>query len=604
MIEYLHTGLAAYFHALKRPLSNKAVEDLFVSIRAQVAQPTQNLFRIVRQLHDGSRCSAICFSYERPVSFLDPAAGQVERIFGYLLIIERGNYAAVLKAGLEPTAAFKTRYFDKVDVPRIERALAGEEAVFEVLRLRSLYGTRYGLRGKTLEARDLRNNVAMTSASRFAPLGYRVRENGECYSATPNTGRIAMRSDRVGWQAAAAWAASTIDRLALDAGKVSPFIRNFARVLDLQSLPAATRPRYVAVDTITLAEQLYDEEPTIRLVRPHEEGWSELPRPEVEALFDNIDINLSINDELEVEEDSAGGADIVGRIKMLKSRISLRLNWPAIANIFVERLDHAVGQDPERIELVAHIDRENLFTVLFDQLDLAYLNGSLFQDSAFTGGGAEFMTRLVAEPALANANSEKGTFQANQTEFSETSVFRILVDQVAGGDEFLVCDDLGDEWADFIGLRVGARPATVSFYHAKHGAQSLSASSFHIGVGQAIKNLSRLALAADSMPGKFAGWAQRYNSENGPTMIERVSRGGPIAAIETAVEQVRALPGLNRQVFIVTSSLSRAQVAEAFQRVQEGHAPRAYFVQLYWLLTAFFAACAEIGAVGYVVCQE
>ena len=40
-----------------------------------------------------------------------------------------------------------------------------------------------------------------------------------------------------------------------------------------------------------------------------------------------------------------------------------------------------------------------------------------------------------------------------------------------------------------------------------------------------------------------------------------------------------------------------------YARAADVQPVRPHFVQLYWILMGFFSACAEIGAIGYVVCQ-
>jgi hypothetical protein len=46
--------------------------------------------------------AAICFSFERPPAFLDNEAGVVERGFGFLLIVEKGDLVGLLKSGFAP----------------------------------------------------------------------------------------------------------------------------------------------------------------------------------------------------------------------------------------------------------------------------------------------------------------------------------------------------------------------------------------------------------------------------------------------------------------------------------------------------------------------
>lgn len=167
----------------------------------------------------------------------------------------------------------------------------------------------------------------------------------------------------------------------------------------------------------------------------------------------------------------------------------------------------------------------------------------------------------------------------------------------------LICDDLGDEWADFIGVSTQTTPTMISFYHAKFGDRSLSASAFHDAVGQGIKNLGHLVLTGERMTAKYAGWDDTYRNDGTQMAIARYMRGGARAAIEAKISDATGAPDALRRVFIVTSSLSKDDVAEAFERAAAGQALRPNFVQLYWIISTFFAACTEIGANGYIVCQ-
>src|SRR3546814_16292241 len=98
--------------------------------------------------------------------------------------------------------------------------------------------------------------------------------------------------------------------------------------------------------------------------------------------------------------------------------------------------------------LARYIDRKDLFTVLFDDITLAYVDGTLFRDEALVGGGENFLRHLIAEPLLAGATSEKGVFANDQQSFSGGSVFQIVVDRIAEDCNILICDDIGDDGKD------------------------------------------------------------------------------------------------------------------------------------------------------------
>jgi hypothetical protein len=603
MIEELKTSRSAYFFRCKRRMTLKAIRALFADVQHNAVAPARPIFRAERKKLGAVRYSAICFAFERPVSFLDGVPKRTERVYGFILLVEKAKLVALFRSGIDLTATFKRTYLDPVERSRVEGAIAQTDAIFEKLSLRNMTTSRQALRAKTLEARDLENAIATSSAGRFIPQGYRVRRADGSYSATPSTGRIAVRSDRVGYEELAGWAGQIIDLLTDESSVASAFIKNFARPIELSQVGPDVPPKYFSPDTIALADLISESDEPIRLVRQDGDVWCALSSAEIETILADLDQPFEIEsaDNAYLIRTADHGA--IGSIGIGKSRISLkRLNIPSIANIFVENADFAVGADQGRISLVRYLDDEGLFTVLFADLAIAYIDGHLFRDDALVGGGAMFLRHLHVEPLLAAATSEKGAVAQGQNEFSAESVFRIVVDSVAGED-VLVCDDLGDEWADFIGVTPGTSPALISFYHAKHGERSLSASAFHDAVGQAIKNLGRLSLTSDAVRAKFGGWADVYRKDNTTTAISRLIRGGSAAEIEAKMANASAAPDVLRRVFIVTSSLSRQDIAECFARAAAGQSVRPSFVQLYWLLMGFFSACVEIGAVGFVVCQ-
>jgi hypothetical protein len=605
MIEHLEIAQSGYFHLSKRRLSNDAINRLFTTLRAQARQPSQNLFRADRVPLEGARYSAICFSHERDVFFLAPEANVVERIYGYVLIVEHGPYIAVFKSGLDVPTAFRTAYLGKVANERIEHAIARQDAVFEKLRLRNMSISPLALRSKSLEARDLENAVATSSASRFIPQSYSVRREDGVYSATPTTGRISLRADRTGVEAIVAWAVQISELLQADGGAVAGFIRNFARPIELTALPADVRPTFVGIDTIGLADALLSAEDGIRLVREGANGVEELLQPEAEDIFATLDPAFQVVGRRRMHEVRAeDGVTPIATLRLGATRIGLRgLELPLINGISVERRSQPLGEDANAVSLSRYLDREDLFTILFSDLALAYIDGALFRDEALAGGGTALLAHLRVEPSLAHTTSEKGDFAIGQVEFAPGCVFRSVVETIADGDDVLLCDDLGDEWADFIGLSTQSSPTMISFYHAKHGNQSLSASAFHESVGQAIKNLGRMSLPADVLPNKLTGWNNRYRNNGVQTDIARMIRGGTPQEISGKLNAVRAAPDVLQRVFIVTSSLSRAQVEGVLAAVAQGTAPSPHFVQLYWLLMSYFSACVEMGVRGYVVCR-
>ncbi len=603
MIEHLIPGAAAYFHRAKKPLTGAAIQKLFTTLREDAVG--QNLFRRDRAVRNGARYSAIAFPMERTPSFLDEASHVRDKVHGFAMVVEDNGYIAVFKSGLDIPTWFKAEFLGRLGNARVERAVATADATFEQISLRAMSTSKLNLRSKSLEAADLQNAVPMSNASRFLTRRFAVKRGDERYAATPSTGRISKRAVKVTYGLAVDWARTVFTALSDDAAATAPFLANFARPVDLETIPAGVSPTLLGVEVPALAERLMDERPVMRLITKAEgEEYRALTDAEAQAALDALDqqFTIEINDDAFVIHGADG--DEMGELKRGKTRISLsKLNHPAIDGVYIERADAQLGQDDDKTQLRRYIDRENLFLVMFSDVSLVYADGELFRDQALVGGGAKFMAHLVSEPILAGATDEKGEFTNAHTEFDADSVFGQVVTAIAAGEDILLCDDLDNEWADFIGLTTSMTPPSISFYHAKHGVLSIGASPFHGAVGQAEKNLGNLPLPVHSMPAKYAGWANTYNNKGAQTQIPRILRGGPIADIQAQVDALRLSPDVIKRVLIVTSSLSRAQVQAQFDAAANGGQPSVYFVQLYWLLMAYFDACTEVNAVGYVVCQ-
>jgi hypothetical protein len=606
MIDWLRVAKSAHFYRRKRArLSAAVIAKLFRDLRNSYLSPSNNIFMHVNQAFGHAHWSAISFFYERQPSFLElpPGVNNRERVCGFLLIVEYRGCVVVFKSGLEFPASFKSRFLERIGNEHVEGAIARADATFEKIRLRNMPGSKYALRAKTLEAIDLQSVVGPSGASRYIPQGYRVKRGDEHYSATPSTGRISLRSDRAGHQDLVNWSVSVIDALIVQNPQTAAFIKTFARPSDLGSIPPGTLPTFAAVDMASLVEELFESEEKKHLVRDAAGGPVVLDKAATDAVLAALDQSFEIRrvkKELRIIDpatDQKAGEIVIG-----KTRISLRsFELPEIVDVFVESEVEQPGGG-ERSPLKRYIDQNDLLTVLFSDFNVAYINGALFRDDRFADGGGSFLQYIRANAALANVTSEKGNFAAGQQQFSNESVFQVVVDSIAAADDVLVCDDLVDEWADFIGICCSTRPKTVSFYHAKHGSLSLGAGPFHIAVSQAIKNLGRMALDADTMVAKFARWSNNYQNDNVATQIPRRSKGdAPV--LEQAVADVRSSPDTIRRVFIVTSSLSRQQLENTFAAIRAGTSPRPHFVQLYWLLMAFFSACLEVGAYPYVICQ-
>jgi hypothetical protein len=605
MINNLQASKSCYFFRQRTAITAKSIAALFRAVRRAQISASNNFFSFIRESHGGALWSSLCFQFDRTPAFLPGSDSMVDRVTGYFLIVEYRNHIAIFKSQIDVTPEFEKQHLKCVSPQEVDRGLISKDSIFDRVRLRHMSLSQFALRSKTLEGHNLQNNVGMASSARFAPLGYSFRDGDEHYSTTPRTGRISQRADRAGHLDLVDYARGIIDRIHPRPGRASssPFLAAFARPMELSELTAV--PSQFAVDTAILRQAIFDDK-IIRLVKPDGAGFLELPQIEIDPILEELTavLQVSIGATRKLILTQASTGTEVGEIAINKTRISLRrLALPSLAQIYVEETQFGVGADNRRVPLKQFIDKEDTFIVLFDQPQFAYLDGSLYQDDSLIDGGRLFLGYLFGNAELKNVTGEKGLFTAAHTTFDSDSTFGAVLSTIASEDNVMVCDDLGDEWADFIGFRTDPSAPRVTFYHAKHGELSLGASPFHVSVGQAIKNLGNLSLPAVAMPKKYLRWGRRYMNNKVKTTIDRTCRG-TLADTQAAVEFCRSAPHTTKRVAIVTSSLSKVAVEQAFRDIAAGAPSDPYFVQLYWLLSSFFAACTEVGAFGCVICQE
>jgi len=605
MIDWLKLTTSAHFFRKRRRIPKVAIVDLFKELRQNYPSPSNNIFHHVKETLSHAHWSAVAFYYDQDPSFLDLPNGQSrERVCAYLFMVEYKDMVVTSRIGFEIPSSFKTEFLDRVRNENVEGAFAGSNATFEQLRLKNMGTSKHAMRSKTLEANDLASVMGSAGASRYVPRGYRTRTGADRYSTTPSTGKISLRSDRVDHEGFVRWAITEIEKLVGAPGDASQFIKTFSRPIDLASLPAGTVATHLAINTSELADELFHAESPSRLVRNSAAGFAALTQAETESALVALDQTFRVRASRgELKIGLPDKNRYIGKIAINKSRISLRtLDLPEIEEIYIETAIGAPGSQADCDHLVRYINQRDLFTVLFSDFRLAYMDGTLYRDDQFADGGGSFLKYFRTNAHLAGVLSEKGQFVPNLTEFAPDSVFQIVTSEIAAADELLICDDLGTEWADFIGINATTTPKTISFYHAKHGPLSLGASAFHVAVSQAVKNLGRMALPADAIAAKIPLWSTNYSNANVQTHIARVCRGtqGDILPL---VEEARGAPDTIHRTFIVTSSVSKAQIEQAFAQIQAGNSPSPHFVQLYWLLMSYFSACLEASVYPYVVCQ-
>jgi superfamily II DNA or RNA helicase len=254
-------------------------------------------------------------------------------------------------------------------------------------------------------------------------------------------------------------------------------------------------------------------------------------------------------------------------------------------------------------------NHDESFTVAMRDPDLFY-NGQSFYKIDYTFAEIRLANLLSTETILTGVTSEKGQFRRNQKNWSKSSLFGVLDPSTSGGlidkyfpeSEFVFCDDLGKEVADFVAVSFKKR--RIALIHAKQGEGNLvSASALHVVVAQALKNLGVLGRAGP-VPPEIERWNRRAKWSTSATLRWRK---GAVSLPEKANlwhrirDEILNHPDGRKDVWLVAGqSLKRA---ELMRKLNAPNRRDPIVGQIVHLLSSLHATCSQLQIALRVFCD-
>ena len=177
--------------------------------------------------------------------------------------------------------------------------------------------------------------------------------------------------------------------------------------------------------------------------------------------------------------------------------------------------------------------------------------------------------------------------------------FNVVENEIYQDADYLVCDDLGNEWADHIAIK----DDTISFIHSKcKDKAGLSASAFQEIVGQATKNIGNLDPSDKELDNKKKSWDGK---SWGKTSIP-IMRKGTAEAFVNAFKELRVKPNRVKEICLAVNFISQSELKEAFKKMKEGQPFRQKntIIQMVWLLNAFISSCKEADLHCKIYCKD
>jgi hypothetical protein len=518
--------------------------------------------------------------FKKPVPWL-ASSRYMETRYAFVLVLEYGGYIGVLSNNAGDVAHLVAD--GRVSYQKLIALRSCDGAEIESLSTRSLRAARVGVARSMLSGRHLERVVSRVGANQAAPSQVTVRHADQALRISPGTGRVALAGGRASIPDLCAWFAATCQEID---GAVEPsdFLKAFAHPISLLELPQNVEPISLQLDP-TVLDELLETGATLRTAN------RDLDDPEIEALRQLVRELWLVTRPRSTGDQQANtwrltlNASEVGHLVMRSTKISLVCNR-------LREVEVAYEDGTSESLLQVFNGSEQPFRLSFSEPTYSYAVGQLFRDHRLLGSRQNLLHALDAS-LPPDAAVEKGD---DGQRFTATSLFGFVVDTASERDDLLVCEDIGTEWADFVG--VSTTDHRVTFYHCKGGHIDVGASGLHEVVSQATKNFGYLTASSAELRARAARWRGNWNQRP----IPRLQRGASVDTFIAGFGNAVVAPQATRRVMIVTSSLSKAALSQAFDDLDH-HAPSASVVHILWLLSAFVDQCRAAGAIPHIICR-
>lgn len=322
---------------------------------------------------------------------------------------------------------------------------------------------------------------------------------------------------------------------------------------------------------------------------------------------------------VEIENDASPPAPAPFRFALRIAGVDVKIwiRWDAKKGKYwltSPALSQIKSKSEAKVSLAKRLNQLQPFRIITADLQHAYVNGAFYAldlDLAKPDGPGRLVLDLVTPVAeLGAVTSEKGVPSGAHKTWQQGSLFRLIDDVLTQkhvnsvfGRPFpaLVCDDLGTEGGDFIGVDDDPQNARAVFVVAKHkpGKPGVSAADFYDVCGQGVKNLAFLKSDGEDLPGSDAKFDQLWKLSAGKGKSKKTDqiprrRAGPgSAAFRKLLSRVKRSPGADREIWLVCAGgmLSKAALEREFKLSP----PKAHVLQFYHLVISTYSACQSVG---------
>ena len=586
-IDAIEIPTRAYFYRIDGRLTNLDLRSLLNSmgqIRLGVAVKHRRMLNGRKFL-----LSYAIFEFTKEPPFL-PGQGLRERRYGFVAFLEIDGYLVVFRTNAGQPEAKLQSELDNIGAKVFSKLFLNNNSEYSRLSTRAMSVSATAERSRTVQGRDLKNAISRISASRSIVKSLTHHTDGAIYASSPSSGSFSEEANKGSWGKVGTWAISVVD--AIRAFVDTPgFLDNFAEPLDFGAEADNLVPTSILLDAPALLDAL--EDGTIaeaHLVSKDRTTKSALGAAKLRSLVTRLDSALGV---ARIGSDWCvrSGRLTVGRLRFNKKSI-------ALASPLLQRF-RITDNNGSISTLEAFFNQGRKYLVTFADPTIGYGDAGLYRDRRILGNLEGLLAVLSPDPALESASSEKN-LDPGANAWASASLFAAIESKIVQGSSTVVCDDLGDEWADYVHLQPDDNPPKMVFYHAKHSKRrhKASASALQEVVSQAIKNLGRMTPNASELDRKQVVWESHYSNST----IPRIRTHHSYAQVVHDFTRCLTNPYVEREAVLVVNALSFSKFKSVIEAASS-KSPTGAQTTLIWLLSNFVSACQEVGVKPRVMCR-
>ena len=570
-------------------LSKSSIKDFFKELEnnPERVSPLYNGQTIIQK--EVSSNSGIFYSFcsfmikQHPVNLQNIDDEEwMESKLAYILIVEYNNFVILNKKYFSNINQF-IKNLNPLDYKVLSKLFDKKTTIYKRFGMKNTDLSNTAIRNRSIESENLRNNLLNINLNQYVLNSCKLSDNGEIFSVALNNSQITNLNHKVSLEDYCNWAHDICDGIKNLSYTNNSLIDLFAVPVDFKTERNHLSPNYILIDY-----QSIENLATYDCLKFHDRLVS---KEYIDKLKESICFSFPV-EELKCTT-----------VRKLQNRI--KLNSSFYNQFYIE-----FNNGNEHKKLIDYINEHNLYTISFENIEYKYMNGKLFKDTHLRTNIESFLTIFEPNKELNTIISEKGSFSSSDTNFKNNCEFGFVEKNYTNSYNYFICDDLGNEWADHIGLCYDEKHPQnnkISFFHSKTADRKFSASVFEEVVGQALKNIGNITPLPEELEARKISWDNKfYKNNNVQTKINRLRKGSSINDAITAWNNIMKMPFYQKEIYLVVNFISKKNLIDNIKKLNSVYDTRdkKTYIQILWLLSSLVAQCREQNITVKILCKE